>query len=86
MRNILHEGIFSYFEGIFRDLWAIDELLVSLPDEDGHTVIVDIDVSEEVASVSKVAEIEGECVVVGGFKVVHILFENLTSNDGAGVL
>jgi hypothetical protein len=85
MRFILHEGIFSYFEGIFCDHWAIDELLVSLPDEDGHTIIVDIDVSEEAASVSKVVEVKGECMMIAAFKVVHILFENLTSNDAAGI-
>jgi len=63
-RSILLEGALSYFEGIFRDFWAVDELLVRLPDEDGYTVIVDVDVAEVATGTGKVTEVKGECMVV----------------------
>ncbi len=63
-RIILLEGALSYFEGIFRDFWAVDELLVRLPDEDRDTIIVDVHVAEVATGVGKVAKIKGECMVV----------------------
>ena len=85
-RIILLEGAISYFEGIFRDFWAVDELLVRLPDEDSDTIIVDVDVAEVATGAGKIAEVKGECMVVGGLKVVHILFEDIGGDDSAGVL
>jgi hypothetical protein len=84
-RNILFEGVFSNAKRVFGYIWTVDELLVSFPDEYGDTVIVDIDVAEIATGFRKVAEVKGECVMVGGFKVVHILFEDITGYDGAGV-
>ena len=86
MRNILLEGVLSDAKGFFGDFWAVDELLIGLPDEDGDTVIVDVDVAEVATGVGKIAEVKGECVMVGGFKVVHILFEDIGGDDSAGVL
>lgn len=85
-RSILLEGVLSYFEGIFRDFWAVDELLIGLPDENGDTIIVDVDVTEVPTGVGKIAKVKGECVMIGGFKVVHILFEDISGDDSAGVL
>lgn len=85
-RNILFEGAFSYAKRVLCDFWAVDELLVRFPDEDGDTVVVDIDIAEIATGFGEVAEIESECVVVGGFKVLHVLLEDITGDDSAGVL
>jgi len=84
-RIILLEGVFSDAKGIFRDFWAVDELLIGLPDEDGDTIVVDVDVAEVPTGVGKIAEVKGECVMVGGFKVVHILLEDIGGDDSTGV-
>lgn len=86
MRNILLEGVLSDAKRFFRDFWAVDELLVRLPDEDGDTIVVDVDVAEVATTVGKIAEVKGECVMVGGLKVVHILLEDIGGDDSAGVL
>jgi hypothetical protein len=85
-RNILSERIFSDAKRVLCDFWTVDELFVGFPDEYGDTVIVDIDIAEIAAGFRKVAEVKGECVMVGGFKVVHILFEDIAGYDSAGVL
>jgi len=85
-RNILLECVFSDAKRVLCDFWAVDELLVRFPDEDGDTVVVDVDVAEIAARFGEVAEVKGECMVVGGFKVFHILLEDITGDDGAGVL
>ena len=85
-RNILLECIFSDFKRVLCDFWTVDELLVRFPDEDSDTVVVDIDIAESAARFGEVAEVKGECVVVGGFKVFHILLEDIGGYDSAGVL
>jgi hypothetical protein len=83
--GILLEGVLSYFEGVFRDFWSVDELPIGLPDENGYTIVVDVDVAEVATGVGEVSKVKGECVMVGGLKVVHILFENVGGDDSAGV-
>lgn len=62
--GILLEGVPSNFEGTLCDFWAVDELLVRLPDEDRDTIIIDVDVAEVATGAGKVAEVKGECMVV----------------------
>ena len=85
-RSILLEGVLSDAKGIFRNFWAVNELPVGLPDEDGDPIVIDVDVTEVATSAGEVAEVKGECVMVCGLKVVHILFENVGGDDSAGVL
>lgn len=84
--GILLEGVLSDAKRFFRDFWAVDELPIGLPDENGYTIVVDVDVAEVATGVGKVAKVKGECVMVGGLKVVHILLEDVGGDDSAGVL
>jgi len=85
-RNILFEGVFSDAKRVLCDFWTVDELLIGFPDEDGDTVIVDVDIAEIATGFGKIAEVKGECVMVSGFEVVHILLEDIGGYDSAGVL